>query len=305
MKRARTEMNKVVVIGLDGLEPKIVASLLEAGELPNLARLANEGGFAKVATTTPAQTPVAWSTFATGVNPGGHGIFDFITRDPKNYQINLALNRHERKSAWLPPKAVNLRRGETVWDVLARAGISSNVLRCPCNYPPKLDRGRMLAGMGVPDLRGGMGTGIFYSTVEGIVAREAERVVRLSNPSENRWKTVLIGPRDPKTGTDLTIDLTLAVDRERRSIAIRSSGEPAELVVLEGAWSGWLRVKFKAGALQTIRGLTRFHLVRIEPELELYASPIQFDAEFPLFPSPRIATRKNSSRKSARITRRA
>src|SRR6516225_6405608 len=101
-------IKKVIVIGLDGLEPKIVAHLLEAGRLPNLARLRDSGGFSTVATTTPAQTPVAWSTFATGTNPGGHGIFDFIRRDPQTRLPDLGLNRYERKSIFLPRRAVNL-----------------------------------------------------------------------------------------------------------------------------------------------------------------------------------------------------
>ena len=129
-------IKKVIVIGLDGLEPAIVSRLLEANQLPNLARLKEQGGFARVATTRPAQTPVAWSTFATGANPGGHGIFDFLRRNPKNYLPELALNRYEQKNAFLPPKAVNLRRGTPIWELLAAAGKSSTVLRCPCTYPP-------------------------------------------------------------------------------------------------------------------------------------------------------------------------
>ena len=143
--------------------PRIVSRLLEAGQLPNLARLKEQGGFTRVATTRPAQTPVAWSTFATGTNPGGHGIFDFLRRNPKNYLPELALNRYEQKNAFLPPKAVNLRRGTPVWELLAAAGKSSTVLRCPCTYPPDRVRGQMLSGMGVPDLRGGLGTSTFYT----------------------------------------------------------------------------------------------------------------------------------------------
>ncbi len=116
-------IKKVVVIGLDGLDPGLVSRLLEAGQLPNLARLSEQGGYARVATTRPAQTPVAWSTFATGTNPGGHGIFDFIRRNPKGYLPEFALNRYEQKNAFLPPKAVNLRRGTPVWDVLKAAGL--------------------------------------------------------------------------------------------------------------------------------------------------------------------------------------
>src|SRR5947209_19489253 len=103
-------MERVIVIGLDGLEPKIVEPMLAAGLLPNLQRLRSRGGFTRVATTCPAQTPVAWSSFATGTNPGGHGIFDFIRRDPATYLPDLALNRYEQKNPFLPPRAVNLRQ---------------------------------------------------------------------------------------------------------------------------------------------------------------------------------------------------
>src|SRR3989441_2736776 len=129
-------MKRVIVIGLDGLEPKIVEAMLDAGELPHLARLRAAGGYARIRTTFPAQTPVAWSTFATGTNPGGHGIFDFIRRNPATYQPDFSLNHYEQKNPFLPPKAVNLRGGTTVWSVLSASGIESIVVRCPCTFPP-------------------------------------------------------------------------------------------------------------------------------------------------------------------------
>lgn len=284
MRAKRAEMNKVVVVGLDGLEPKIVANLLAAGELPNLAKLAAQGGLTTVDTTSPAQTPVAWSTFATGVNPGGHGIFDFIRRDSRTYRPDLALNRHEASRPWLPPKAVNLRRGVAVWDRLAEAGIGSTIVRCPCTYPPSLGRGRMLSGMGVPDLRGGLGTPTFYTTAGDPAPRESESVVPLSGGSDQRIVTHLIGPGNPKDGRPLRCELTIEPAPGGESVLIRAAGGAADLTVRRGSWSDWLRVKFKAGPLQSIRGLVRFHLVGLEPRLELYASPINFDPEQPLFP---------------------
>src|SRR5215471_17810621 len=129
-------MKKVITIGLDGFEPKIVDALLAMGELPNLARLREQGGFSRIRTTYPAQTPVAWSTFATSTNPGGHGIFDFIRRDPKTY---------------------------------------------------------------LPDLRGGLGTSTFYTSEDEVHAEESENVVQVQPTNERRFKTHLIGPRNPKT----------------------------------------------------------------------------------------------------------
>jgi predicted AlkP superfamily phosphohydrolase/phosphomutase len=279
------KITRVFVIGLDGLDPRILGSLLDAGELPSLARLAARGGLGRVATTTPAQTPVAWSTFASGTNPGGHGIFDFIGRDPATYRPDLALNRYERCSPWLPPKAVNLRRGTAVWERLGAAGVGSTILRCPCTYPPQLDRGRMLAGMGVPDLRGSLGSPTFYSTAPGLAAGESEAAVPL-RADGGEFSTHIVGPRCPKGREALRFEITIRPEPEADRVVIRSSGCPGELAVPRGGWSDWLRVRFKVGPLQTIRGMVRFHLVRVRPEaeLELYASPVNFDPDAPMFP---------------------
>jgi predicted AlkP superfamily phosphohydrolase/phosphomutase len=128
-------VRRVLVLGLDGLSPDLAEPMLAQGGLPALARIRAAGGYGRVATTFPAQTPVAWSSFVTGTNPGGHGIFDFLRRDPATYLPDLSLNRYEQKNAFVPPKAVNLRGGVPLWDLLAQAGIPSTVLRCPCTYP--------------------------------------------------------------------------------------------------------------------------------------------------------------------------
>jgi predicted AlkP superfamily phosphohydrolase/phosphomutase len=274
---------KVVVVGLDGLEPTIVRSQIARGELPHLARLAASGGFSCVRTTLPAQTPVAWSTFATGVNPGGHGIFDFIRRNPTTYLPDLALNRYEQKNSFMPPRAVNLRRGVPVWQVLSDAGIPSTVLRCPCTYPPDNFRGRMLSGMGVPDLRGGLGTATFYSSNDDVRAGESEQAVKVT-VRDGIVSTHVVGPRNPRTGGTLELPLTIRLEPERSRVTVISDGEPSTFEIRPGEWSDWLQVRFKAGLLQTVRGMVRFHLVRLQPVFELYASPVNFDTDAPLFP---------------------
>jgi predicted AlkP superfamily phosphohydrolase/phosphomutase len=275
---------KVIVVGLDGLEPKIVDALLARGELPNLSRLSSQGGYSRVASTYPAQTPVAWSTFATGTNPGGHGVFDFIGRDPQTYLPNLALNRYERKNIFSPPRAVNLRRGTPVWEVLSRRGLTSTVLRCPCTYPPDIISGRLLSGMGVPDLCGGLGTSTFFSSAADVREQENERVVRVQVNGDKPISTSLPGPRHPRTGTPATFPLLLQLEWDSGLVVLRSAGEPQTLAVRKGEWSPWLRVKFKMGLLQAVSGMVRFYLVRLHPEVELYASPLNFTPEAPLFP---------------------
>jgi len=275
---------RVIVIGLDGFDPKLVEPLLAAGSLPHLARLRAEGGYAAVQTTHPAQTPVAWSTFATGVNPGRHGIFDFVRRDPLTYLPDLSLNRFERKAAYLPPRAVNLRRGTPVWEHLSKAGIPSSVLRCPCTFPPDAIRGRMLSGMGVPDLRGGLGTSTLYTSASGVKVEENEQLLHVAADRDGVIRTRLIGPRNPAAQTDFTADLVLEPQPSARCLTVRSDGQPKVFEVREGEWSEWLKVKFKTGLLQSISGMVRFHLVRLAPVFELYASPVNFDPEAPMFP---------------------
>ncbi|NIR53072.1 phosphodiesterase [candidate division KSB1 bacterium] len=278
-------MKKAIVIGLDGFEPKIVSSMLDSGELPNLSRLRDQGGYSHVRTTYPAQTPVAWSSFATGTNPGGHGVFDFVARNPRTYLPDLALNRYERRNALLPPKLVNLRGGTPVWQLLSDAGIPSVILRCPCTYPPDNTRGKMLAGMGVPDVRGGLGTSTFYSSNESVESRESENIIHVQSHSNRTIETWLLGPRNTKTQSDCKFEITLQLQPSAKRVVLRSKGHPKELEIQERQWSDWLRVKFKTGPLQSVCGIVRFYLVRMEPVFELYASPINYDPNtIPLYP---------------------
>lgn len=277
------DVSRVVVIGLDGLEPVLVEDMLARGELPHLARVRARGGYGRLATTTPAQTPVAWSTFATGRNPGGHGIFDFLRRDPATYLPDLALSDYERRSPLLPPRAVNRRSGEPLWSHLSAAGIPCEVIRCPCTFPPDEVRGRMLSGMGVPDIRGGLGTSTFFTSERGIAPGEGEQVVRLAGDGRS-FRSKLIGPRNPKTLADIMCDFTLDVDAAANAALLRAAGHDVPLALRRGTWSEWLHVRFRAGPLSTVHGMVRFLLLRVDGPVELYASPVNFDPGAPLFP---------------------
>src|SRR5437868_6572595 len=259
--------------------------MLSRGELPNFAKLKQSGAYLRVQTTYPAQTPVAWSSFATGTNPGGHGIFDFICRNPQTYQPDLALSRFERpKSMLAQPRVVSRRRGVPIWQILAKAGVSSTVLRCPVTFPPDQDCGKILAGVGVPDVRGGQGTGTFYTQDATVKAQENEQVVHMAAGTD--LKTHLIGPRNTRVApmTDVTADVKVRVDREGRKVTFETGGSPASIEVAENAWSPWLRVKFKISMLQSIAGLVRFYVRQLSPHVEFYVSPVNFDPAASPFP---------------------
>src|SRR4051794_2729610 len=80
---SRAAGKKVIVIGIDGMDPRLCATMIKEGQLPPLAGLRDMGGFSALGTSIPPQSPVAWANFINGAGPGSHGIFDFIHRDPR------------------------------------------------------------------------------------------------------------------------------------------------------------------------------------------------------------------------------
>jgi predicted AlkP superfamily phosphohydrolase/phosphomutase len=276
---------KVIVIGLDGLEPSIVEPMLVRGELPNLAKIRDSGSYSRLRTTYPAQTPVAWSSFATGTNPGGHGIFDFISRDPLTYQPDAALSRFERpKSTLAQPRVVNQRKGAPIWQVLTNAGVPSTILRCPCTFPPESLNGKMLAGVGVPDLRGSQSKGTFYTQDRTASAKESEQLIHLDSGDD--LATRVIGPRNTKQSPvcDTSCEIKVRANRTTRKLEIQTGGAPAKIEVSEKGWSDWVRFKFKFSLLQSATGIARFYVRQLEPHLEFYVSAINFDPAAPMFP---------------------
>ncbi|HXU31940.1 MAG TPA: alkaline phosphatase family protein, partial [Thermoanaerobaculia bacterium] len=87
---------KLVILGFDGADAELTKQWIAEGKLPNLAKLAQEGTFAPLRSTIPSQTPVSWSTFATGLNPGRHTIFDFLKRDVATYRPSFAMYDQKR-----------------------------------------------------------------------------------------------------------------------------------------------------------------------------------------------------------------
>ena len=84
---------KVMVLGIDGMDPHLLEMFLKMGKMPNTQRLIEMGGFSPLVTSIPPQSPVAWANFITGMNPGGHGIFDFIHREPETFIPYLSTSK--------------------------------------------------------------------------------------------------------------------------------------------------------------------------------------------------------------------
>src|SRR5713226_3891036 len=268
--------------------------MLGRGELPNLAKIQATGSYTRLKTTYPAQTPVAWSSFMTGTNPGGHGIFDFISRDPETYLPDVALTRFERpKNMLAHPRVVNRRQGVPLWQPLSKAGIPSTILRCPCTFPPEVLQGRMLAGVGVPDLRGSQSKGTFYTQDRTVAAEENEQLVFLDSEPPNsglqsgsELTTRVIGPRNTRVSpaADTFCEVRVQVDQAARKLVIQTGGSPSRVEVPEKGWSEWVRFKFRFSMLQSVTGIARFYFRQLQPHLEFYLSAVNFDPVAPMFP---------------------
>jgi predicted AlkP superfamily phosphohydrolase/phosphomutase len=151
-RRRRGLVKKTILLGFDGLDPVVTERLMAAGKLPNFSRLRNTGGYSRLRTTYPALSPVAWSTFATGVNPARHNIFDFLNRDLRTYAPELSSAKVRRKSVEMR------RKSEPFWKILGRHAVPSTILRVPITFPPDEFNGKLLSAMCTPDLRGTQGT---------------------------------------------------------------------------------------------------------------------------------------------------
>jgi predicted AlkP superfamily phosphohydrolase/phosphomutase len=276
IKKTSPRINtKIVILGFDGLDASKIESLLEKGQLPNFARLKQQGAYRRLITTNPAQSPVAWAGFSTGQNPGKNGIFDFIVRNPKDYKIDLATTKINGAYAQKTLK------GRPFWKTLTQAGIPSVILDCPVAFPPDAIKGRMLSGMGVPDILGTEGTFTFY-TSETLDSKKDIGGNVFHVKKEPEFILSLIGPRQ-KMNDGMTkqvrVPFKTIIAPDKKSIVIEHSGSHINLH--EGQWSAWQDVAFNIGFLKNIRGIFKFFLVSIEPEFKLYISPIQFDPRAP------------------------
>lgn len=375
MAQCSPESGRVVVLGFDGADPQLLREWMAQGKLPHLARLAERGTFCELATTHPAESPVAWSTFATGKNPGEHGIFGFLKRDAAAYRPQLALARVEKRPLlggmwgriglatlaallacamaltavacwrrircrpqtrpawsrwlalatvlaatiacplcwWLPeavPYAVAAKEGPSFWTMTAEAGVPTVVLGAPLAFPAEsVPHGRLLCGLGVPDVCGTNGLWFRYSTrFTTVAASETGGWTIPLEPAADKagvrmWHGLIIGPPNVLLAEEdirlqARLDGSSLLERRRllnrlaeiranrylrqrltvrqgdKRLVVEIDGKSQE--VKEGEWSDWFGVRFVLSPLLSIDANARLFVMASEPP-EIYLTPLQFD----------------------------
>ena len=287
------------------MDPQLLHRFEREGKMPNFAKLEAQGDFRPLTTSIPPQSPVAWSNLITGMNPGGHGIFDFIHRDPKTLSLYFSASKVEgpkhsiHLGNWTIPlgggSAEQLRRGVAFWQILDQHGIPNTIFRMPSNFPPVPAKGETLSGMGTPDLRGTYGTFSFYTDDPTAEPGAVEGGQVIPVQVENfQVRANLIGPDNSfrKGNLPATEQFTVAVDPLEP--AAEFTVQNHEFVLREGEWSDWIRVEFQlVPFFGNVKGMCRFYLKQTHPRFQLYVSPINIDPANPALP---ISTPSSYSR---------
>ncbi|MCP3919815.1 MAG: nucleotide pyrophosphatase [bacterium] len=286
--KTKAKVKRVIVVGLDGFDPGLAERYAAEGRMPNFDALAKEGCFHRLGTALPSISPVAWSTYATGVDASRHNIYDFLTRDPCSYAPILSSTQ-----TYTVPRQLNLglakvpfghravykilQKSQPFWKLLGANHVWSSIVRVPITFPPqKFKNGTLLSGMCVPDLQGTQGSFSFYSTRDlksEHIGGQQFRIVRRGNRIESNLK----GPPG-KDKHPMRSPFTVELDEATRRAKITVGGETVEVGPQE--YTPWMEVPFDG-----VGGIARLYIQTWTAEdVEVYVTPINIDPESPAMP---------------------
>ena len=291
-KRAgAAQAERVVIVGLDGQDPELTEKWMNEGLLPNFSRLRQTGTFSRLGTTLPAESPVAWSSFQTGCNPGKHRIYDFLVPNRKSLMPELSSANVTAPARSLKlgkyriplgrPSIAAGRRSESFWSILGKFGIFSAVLRVPITFPPEKFEGVLLSAMNVPDVKGSQGTYFYFTTnpedKRALVSGQQCPLESVAGGARGE----LPGPENTlvEGGGELRIPFTILASDGSSAAQLRLPDQTVELRLNE--FTPWVTLSYKAAVGFTVKAIARFLLMDVQPHLRLYVTPIQIDPGSP------------------------
>ncbi len=306
-----TSGRRMMILGFDGMDPGIAHRMMQRGELPNLQRLARRGGFTMMRTTIPPQSPVAWGSFATGTDPGGYGIYDFLARNPETYMPEFSQAQSIPSSSVvklgkyrIPLKSSKVelgRKGKPFWNTMEENGVEATLFKLPGNYPPNPTKQRTVSGMGTPDIKGTYGIYTLYTTDE----EEAERdispnllyyaYINEKDMLEDGW---IEGPVNDLVAGGAAVKVPFKAYLDYRHKTARIDVQGKTLLLSEGDYSDWVEVDFPLiEGISSVTGMVKFYLLEMGKRFRLYISPVHIS---PLHPAAEICTPEGYSRELAR-----
>jgi len=290
-------VDKVIILGFDGLDPGLLQQYLKKGILPNIQNLMDRGSFKAMRSTTPPISPVAWSSFSTGVNPGKHNIFDFLAPERRSYLSKLSSAEIRPPTRFVKlgkykfplgkPSYRPLRKSKPFWTILGENEVFSSIIRVPITFPPeKFSTGVLLSSLCVPDLRGTQGSFSFFSSNADSIGRHTGGFSYKLKANGDGFAGDITGPPNAMLEGEppLKIGFNLVPggngDGKAATLVIGKESIDLEL----GKHSPWVALDFSAGLGIHVQGIARFILQSIEPDADLYMTPIHIDPEKPAMP---------------------
>jgi predicted AlkP superfamily phosphohydrolase/phosphomutase len=265
---------RTIIVGFDAFDPKVFEALCDQGKLPNLRKYSDAGGYARFAIANPAQSEVSWTSIACGQNPGGHGMFDFVHRNPANYALHVSLLPTERKMLgihFVPP-----HDAPTLFDYAVQQGYPATSLWWPATFPARLASPvRTFPGLGTPDILGRLGAGIFFSHNTTISADDYKTgIASLELVEKGSYRGSLKGPLQKKGSEtqQASVDFQFEVLDERMS-RLRIGTQDVQLI--KGQWSDILHISFKIKFGISVHAITRVIWNERQDIPGLYFLPLQ------------------------------
>ena len=285
---------KMIVLGVDGMDPQFLEAHWDS--LPNLKRLSQSGDFRRLATSIPPQSPVAWSSVITGMDPGGHGIFDFIHRNSSTRMpvSSMAESSGAGRTLSVGPYLLPLtggsiksvRAGRAFWQILGDSGVAATVIRMPANFPPADCEQESLSGMGTPDMKGSFGTFTFFTEDPDEKTGHVPGGLVLHSPvTGGRAVLSVQGPENSLRKDHAITSVNLMANIDPTADVVRFDIDQEQVVLRQGEWSEWLRTKFPLiPGVKSAAGMFRIYLKQVHPQLRVYVSPVNIDPESPELP---------------------
>lgn len=280
---------RVIILGFDGVEPTIVDAMLSNGELPNLAKMRDQGGFQRLGSSNPPQSPTAWSSFSTCTSPGYHGVYDFLRRDAQRYMpgVGFGLTKQPQIAddggLLKPAEFVNYRKGDTFWAVANGQGAKCKLLIVPFAYPAEpLTDSCMLCGLDVPDIRGTQSTYFSMSDRFSEVENVAGGVRLPLQFASDKAEVKVPGLRNPVDRSLVEVPMTVVVDRAAHKVTLNVQGVSQSLA--EGTWSEWFEWAFPLSAKYAVRAISRCHVLEAGEHVRVYMSCLQIHPKEPMMP---------------------
>jgi len=265
---------KTIVLGLDAFDPRLFENLLAQGKLPNLEKLAGQDSYSHLGVSNPPQSEVSWTSIATGLNPGGHGIFDFVHRDPASYTPFVSLLPTKKTIGGI--QFASPFTAPTFFEHAVRKGFPAKALWWPATFParPELPVAT-IPGLGTPDILGKLGVGTQFSLDREPVGEKIKTGYSdLIQKGRDRFQGILVGPAQGRNGKSEAAQISFEFDMTSRDSARLTIGKQS-IELVEGKWSPILELSFKIGLFLKVHAITRVILTHSKPSPVLYFLPLQ------------------------------